>query len=480
MNLKIVARNIGMALLLNAIFMFISAAVSIIYGFDNSFSPLILSAVITSVVASFPLIFVSKSGEINAKEGLVIVVLSWIFSCLFGMLPYILYGGEFSIINAWYESVSGYTTTGATVLVNVESLPKGLLFWRASTHWLGGMGVVLFMLLILPSISASKMLSKFEISSLSKDNFKFRAQQTIRVISTVYLGLTLLETALLMLAGMNLFDAVCHSFSTVATGGFSTKNLSLAYYDSISIDIIVMVFMLLSGMHFGLLYSASLGKIQPLWKSPVVRYYLSSIIVISLVITINLKISGIEPDWVHAARHAFFQVISVGTTTGFASADSSIWPSFSILLMIFLTLQCACSGSTSGGLKVDRVLIFYKAFKAQVKKQIHPNAVIPVKLGNHVLDRETVTSTSLFIVLYMSIVFVVTIILAFLGVDILEAFTASAANMGNVGPGFGTVGSLGNYSQIPAMGKLVLSIQMLMGRVEIYSMLLIVLVFRKR
>jgi trk system potassium uptake protein TrkH len=480
MNLKNVARNIGLALLLNAIFMFISAAVSIFYGLDNSFSPLILSGIITSIVASFPLIFVSKSSEINAKEGLVIVVLSWILSCLFGMLPYILYGGEFSIINSWYESVSGYTTTGATILVDVESLPKGLLFWRASTHWLGGMGVVLFMLLILPSISASKMLSKFEISSLSKDNFRFRAQQTVRVISTVYLGLTFLETLLLTFAGMDFFDAICHSFSTIATGGFSTKNLSLAYYDSALIDSIVMVFMLLSGMHFGLLYSASLGKVRPLWKSPVIRYYLASIFVISLIITVTLKINGIEDDWLHAARHAFFQVISVGTTTGFASADSSIWPSFAILLMIFLTFQCACSGSTTGGIKVDRILIFYKAFKAQVKKQIHPNAVVPVKLGDQVLDREMVTSASLFIVLYISIVFLVTLILAFLGVDLLDAFTASAANMGNVGPGFGTVGSLGNYSQIPAMGKFVLSVQMLMGRVEIYSMLLIVLVFRKR
>ncbi|GAB1373747.1 hypothetical protein MASR1M46_06280 [Bacteroidales bacterium] len=179
-------------------------------------------------------------------------------------------------------------------------------------------------------------------------------------------------------------------------------------------------------------------------------------------------------------RHAFFQVISVGTTTGFASADSSIWPSFSILLLIYFTFQCACSGSTSGGLKVDRVLIFYEAFKAQIKKQIHPNAIVPVKLGGHTIEKEVITSTALFIVLYILIVFIVTIILTFLGVELLDAFTASAANMGNVGPGFGSVGSLGNYSQIPALGKFVLSVQMLLGRVEIYSMLLIVLVFRKR
>jgi trk system potassium uptake protein TrkH len=480
MNLKIVARNIGLALLLNAVFMFISAGVSYFYLIDDAFSPMILSGVVTSVVASFPLIFVSKSAEINAKEGLVIVVLSWIFSCLFGMLPYILYGGEFSIINSWFESVSGYTTTGATILVNIEDLPKGLLFWRASTHWLGGLGVVLFMLLILPSISASRMLSKYEISSLSKENFRFRAKQTVRVISTVYLGLTLLETLMLKLAGMDFFDAICHSFATVATGGFSTKNMSLVFYDSVLIEIIVMIFMLLAGTHFGILYSAFTGKTQSLWRSPVIRYYIISVILVSLVVTLNLKFSAVETDWGSAFRHSFFQVISIGTTTGFASADTSVWPSFTILLLIYLSFQCACSGSTTGGIKIDRVLIFFKAFKAQIKKQIHPNAVISVKLGEQIVDKEIVTSTSIFIVLYLVIVFIVAVILSLLGVDMLDAFSASAANMGNVGPGFGEVGSLGNYSQIPALGKFVLSVQMLLGRVEIYSMLLIVMVFRKR
>ena len=234
MNLRTVTRNIGLALLLNALFMYISAIVSAIYDFDASFSPLLLSAVITTFAGSFPLIFVNKFYEINIKEGFTIVVFSWILSCLFGMLPYVLFGGEFSILNSWFESVSGYTTTGATILVDVESVPKGLLFWRSSTHWLGGLGVVLFMLLVLPSVSTFRMkLSKMEISTLSKDNFKFKAHQTIRVISIVYLGLTLLETGFLMLAGMNLYDAINHSFSTVSTGGFSTKNLSILYFDSV-------------------------------------------------------------------------------------------------------------------------------------------------------------------------------------------------------------------------------------------------------
>jgi len=481
MNLRIVTRNIGIALLLNAIFMFLSAGVSLYYNMDESFSSLLLSGIITSVVALFPLIFVTRPGEINAREGLIIVVFSWILSCLFGMLPYILYGGEFSIINSWYESVSGYTTTGATILVNVEAVPKGLLFWRASTHWLGGMGVVLFMLLILPTMSTSRMkLSKFEISSLSKDNFRFRAHQTVRVISLVYVGLTLAETLLLMLAGMDMFDATCHSFATIATGGFSTRNLSVAAFNSPWIDIIIMVFMMLSGMHFGLLYSAAIGRPGALFRSPIIRYYVISILAGGLFVSLNIFMKGLEPDFLKALRYGYFQVISVGTTTGFANADSSVWPGFSILLITFFTIQCACSGSTSGGMKVDRVWIFLKSFKASILKQIHPNAVIPVKVGEHTVDKETVSSVTLFIVVYLAIIFVVALILTLMGVEIIDAFTGSAANIGNVGPGFGAVGSLGNYSSIPALGKFLLSIEMLLGRVEIYSIILMFIIFRRR
>lgn len=481
MNLKLISRNIGVALLLNAIFMFISAGVSVLYGVDSSFSPLLLSGIITAIVASFPMIFVKSSSNITDKEGLIIGVLSWVLSCFFGMLPYILYGGEFSIINAWYESVSGYTTTGSTILTDVESLPKGLIFWRSSTHFLGGVGVVLFMLLILPSMSTFKMrLSKVEISSLSKDNFKFRARQTIRVITTVYLGLTITETILLMFAGMDLFDAVNHSFATVATGGFSTRNLSIAYYDSPWIEGIIMAFMLLSGMHFGLLFSAAIGRPLNLFKSSIIRYYLGAIFVGGLIVTLNIKFSGIVPEWGRAFRDGYFQVISVGTTTGLASCDSSVWPGFSILIMTFFTIQCACSGSTSGGLKADRVLIFLKAFKTQVLKQIHPNAIIPVKVGGHAVDKEVVYSVSIFIVIYLMIVFTVGILLTLMGVDMLDALTGSAANMGNVGPGFGSVGSLGNYSSIPAFGKFILAFEMLLGRVEIYSLLLLFIIFRRR
>jgi len=481
MNLKVVTRNVGLALLLNALFMFISAIVSAIYGFDASFSLLILSGFITTVAGIFPLIFVKKSYDISIREGFLIVVASWVLSCLFGMLPYVLYGGEFSIVNAWFESVSGYTTTGSTILQDVEALPRGLLFWRSSTHWLGGVGVVLFMLLVLPTLNSFRMrLSKMEISDLSKNNFRFKAYQTIRVITTVYLTLTFTETLLLMIAGMDWFDAINHAFSTIATGGFSTKNLSLKYYDSVAIDIIIMVFMFLSGMHFGLLYGALTGKSSSIFKSPVIRYYVLSILAGCVIVTLNIKFSGVYKDWGTAIREGFFQVISVGTTTGFANGDSSVWPGLAILIMLFFTTQCACSGSTSGGMKADRVYIFFLSLKSQIIKNIHPNAVVNVKMGNNTLDRDTIYNVNQFIVLYLFIMFIVGMLLVGLGTPMLDSFSASIACIGNVGPGFGAVGSLGNYSSIPALGKFILSIAMLLGRVEIFSLLMLFVVFRRR
>lgn len=479
MRLKIVTRYLGIALLINAIFMFISAGVSAIYGLDSSFSPLLISGIITTIVAIFPLLFVQSAEEINTTEGLTIVVFAWIFSCLFGMLPFLIYGGEFNVVNAWFESVSGYTTTGSTILQNVEALPNGLLFWRSTTHWLGGMGVVLFMLLFLPSIQSFRSkLSKLEISSLSKNNFRFRAKQTIRIISLVYIVLTLSETILLTIAGMSLFDAVNHSFATIATGGFSTKNISIAYYDSFYIELIIIIFMLLSGMHFGLLYLLMTGKSFDILKSPVIRYFVLSLLTIGILVSLNIKFNSPEVEWGRALRNGFFQVVTLGTSTGFASADSSIWPPFAILLIVFATTQGGCSGSTSGGLKTDRVFIFFKSVRSQFLRLVHPSAIIPVKVGNQSIDKDIVYSVNQFIVFYLLILFIGALILTFLGVPLIESLTSSAACLGNAGPGFGFVGSLGNYSSIPALGKLVLSFEMLLGRMELYTLLLIFVIYR--
>lgn len=481
MNLSVVARNIGIALLSNAVFMFLGVIVSIVYGFDSSFSPLLLSGVITLIAGLFPLVFVRKSNSINAKEGFTIVVFAWVLSCLFGMLPYVLWGGEFTLINAWYESVSGYTTCGGTILSDVESLPKGLLFWRSSTHFLGGLGIVVFMLLVLPSVSSfSKRLKDVETSSLSQENYRFRTKQTIYVMFSVYFGITIAETLCLMLAGMDFFNAINHAFSTVATGGFSTLNDSVKGFDSVLIEYIIIFFMLLSGLHFGLIYSSVTTRSLKIFRSPVVRYYIACVLVFSVAIAVNLLAAKVETNWGEAISHSLFQAVSVSTSTGFATSEISTWPNFAMLLMLFLMIQGACSGSTTGGVKADRFLIFFKSIKAQLKKYVHPNAVMPVKVGKHTVDYDLVSSVNLFILFYFLILFAGTLILTLLGVGMEDAVSSVISNMGNVGVAFGDVGSFGNYGYFPAAAKFVLALLMLIGRFEIFSFIVIFVIYKWR
>lgn len=481
MNLSVVARNIGIALLSNAVFMFLGVIVSIVYGFDSSFSPLLLSGVITLIAGLFPLVFVRKSNSINAKEGFTIVVFAWVLSCLFGMLPYVLWGGEFTLINAWYESVSGYTTCGGTILSDVESLPKGLLFWRSSTHFLGGLGIVVFMLLVLPSVSSfSKRLKDVETSSLSQENYRFRTKQTIYVMFSVYFGITIAETLCLMLAGMDFFNAINHAFSTVATGGFSTLNDSVKGFDSVLIEYIIIFFMLLSGLHFGLIYSSVTTRSLKIFRSPVVRYYIACVLVFSVAIAVNLLAAKVETNWGEAISHSLFQAVSASTSTGFATSEISTWPNFAMLLMLFLMIQGACSGSTTGGVKADRFLIFFKSIKAQLKKYVHPNAVMPVKVGKHTVDYDLVSSVNLFILFYFLILFAGTLILTLLGVGMEDAVSSVISNMGNVGVAFGDVGSFGNYGYFPAAAKFVLALLMLIGRFEIFSFIVIFVIYKWR
>lgn len=470
MRIQVIARNMGLVLLVNALFMAIAVLVSALYGFDTGFSPLLLSAIITATIGSFPYIFVKKASDVATREGYMIVVISWVLSCLFGMLPYLLWGGEFTLINAWYESVSGYTTTGGTILTNVEAIPHSLLFWRASTHWIGGMGVVIFMLLILPEVSSIRLkLSRIEISALSQESYRFRTKETVRVIAYVYFGLTLLETICLLMAGMSLFDAVCHSFATIATGGFSTRNINIAAYDSKVIEFIIIIFMCLSALHFGMIFMLVVKRSTILFKSPVTRYFISSILLGGLFVSLSLKFTGTYETFTESFRHGFFQTISLATSTGFATADSSIWPGFVIILLIFFTLQCGCSGSTTGGIKADRILISIFSFKAEITKRLHPRSVVPVRIGGHALDSDMVFGVNLYIVLYLFCVLISSLFLTLTGIDIMDAVSASAAHIGNVGPGFGSVGSLSNYNAFNGFSKFILSIMMIMGRIELFG-----------
>ncbi|MBN2243777.1 MAG: TrkH family potassium uptake protein [Acidobacteria bacterium] len=473
MRPPIIFRYVGIVLLFNGFFLSVSAIISR-WHHQPDFLPLLYSAAITVLFGIFPLIYVPPASHINNNEGLVIVVSSWLLSCVVGILPYILYGGEFTLVNAWFESVSGFTTTGSSILADVEALPSGLLFWRAATHWIGGIGIIVFVLAVIPAMGqASMLLSRSEISPLAMKNFQYRTRKTLKILLSVYLSLTFLETILLAVCGMGGFDALTHSFATIATGGFSTKNASVAYFDKPAIELVIIVFMILSGIHFGILYAAAVsGRIREMWRLSVVRFYIGSMI--AGVILVALSIHGtIFETWTGALRHAAFQVVSLGTSTGFATTDTGIWPAFSILILTYFTLQCACSGSTSGGIKVERILIFWKSARTKIRKLKYPNAVIPLRMDNSVVPEETVSTSLLFIVLYLAVVFLSTLLLTGMGLDILSAFTGSAACMGNVGPGFGAVSSLANYSRLPDAGKIVLTVVMLLGRLEIFGLILL-------
>ncbi|MDR2814029.1 MAG: TrkH family potassium uptake protein [Prevotellaceae bacterium] len=471
MRPAVVARYVGLALLLNAIFLCISAGVSFVYR-DAAFTPLLLSAVTAFIVGVFPFIFVPPEIEINTREGYLIVLLGWCVSCLFGMLPYILYGGAFSISNAWFESVSGYTTTGASILNDVEALPHGLLFWRSATHWIGGVGVVAFTLLVLPSVGSAKIRLSRTQTSVKHEDANYSTQKIVRVILRVYVGLTVTLTALLWVAGMSLFDAVNHAFSTIATGGFSTRNASIMYYNSPLIEAILVVFMVISGINFGLLYVSIVKRVTPLLNSPVVRYFVGSIAVGILLTTVSLISSGGYSSWLQAFREAAFQLTSIATTTGFAAASNASWPSFAVVLSFFFMLQCGCAGSTSGGIKADRVLIFYKAFVANIRKMLHPNAIVSVRLRGISMDESVVSAASLYIVLYMLVAFIVALLILSTGSDLMTSFSAAVSTLGNVGPGYGKIYSLGSYSDFSVFAKIACTVSMLVGRLEIYGVLM--------
>ncbi len=477
MRLNVVLRYIGLVMLYLALAMAASAVVAFVSYRDTSFYALLLSAILTALMGSFPLIFVKAESKISNKEGYCIVLGSWLLACVVTMFPYLLWGGEFSFVNAWFESVSGLTTTGASILTDIESLPRGLLFWRMLSTWIGGIGVIMFALVTLPSIGRSRMtLSNMELSTIAKDNYHYRAQVIARIIMVVYFGLTAVTTVLLKLAGMNWYDALTHAMSASATSGFSTKNTSVAYFDSALIESILIFAMIFAGTHFGLIYATVTGHRHNLFRSEVQRFYISVIVVCSALIALNLFMTDTYPDILTSLRHATFQFVSLITTTGYATVDTNLWTPFAIVILIFGSIACASAGSTTGGIKINRVLIALKIFKHSFKQQQHPNAVFRVKVDGVTQDSNVLYSVMVFIVLYFLFILSGTLVGALLGLDVMTSFSASFASLGNVGPGFNEVGSMNNYAEIPVAFKYYLSFLMLLGRLEIFGLIQLFLI----
>ena len=474
-NVKAISTNVGKALLISALFMFISLMISIYEGMDSAFTPLLISLIITSIVGAFPFIFVKGAIPLSLKDGFITIFLAWLLSFVFGMLPYVLWGGEFTIINAWFESVSGYTTTGSTILNDIEALPRSLLFWRSSTHYIGGLGVVVFLLMVMPSASPYRLkLTNMELSSLSKEGYKYNSSKVVWVITTVYLGLTVTSCLALWAAGMPFFDAINHAFSIAATGGFSTRNLSIGYFQSDLINFIAMILMTVSAMHFGLIYAVFVTRTLKPMKNPVVIYYLGSIVVMSLVISLSLIGEGGYDSWWKALLDSSFNIVSYMTTTGFAICDNSTWPVLAGMVLMLAAVQCGCSGSTTGGLKVDRVLIVFKAFGNELRRRLHPSSVSQVKMGGHYLQDNIVGSVFMYIVMYLVVIFLSIIAVMLSGSEPLEAVSGVISSVGSVGPGLGDIASLDNYSAQPVMSKVIFTLDMFLGRMEIFPILIVV------
>ena len=471
----------GKALLVSALFMFLSLIISMLEGRDAAFGPLLISFIITLLVGSFPFIFVKGIQPLSLKDGFLTIVLSWLLSFIFGMLPYVLYGGEFSLINAWFESVSGYTTTGSTILNDIEALPRSLVFWRSSTHYIGGLGVVVFLLLVIPEASPYRLkLTNMEMSSLSKEGYRYKSSKVVRVITTVYVTLTVTSFFALWAAGMPLFDAVNHAFSIAATGGFSTKNMSVGAFDSDAINLVVLFFMAVCAMHFGLIYAVfATGSLKPL-KNSVVRYYFGSIAVMSLVIMFSLMTKGGYESWSRALLDSSFTVVSYLSTAGFAICDNSTWPWLAGVVLLIASFQCGCAGSTTGGIKVDRIIIAFKAVSNEIRHRLHPSSVSHARLSGQHLADDAVNAVLMYIVVYFFVIFVSILAVILCGTEATEAVSGVIASVGSVGPGLGELGSLDNYSAQPAMAKFIYSFDMFLGRVEIYPVFVVIsMIFRR-
>lgn len=455
-----------------ALMMAVSAVVGIFNGYDESTSPLIISSVITLITGAFPMIFVHAAPDIKQNEGIAIVVLSWLACCIFGMIPYVCFGGEFSLMDAFFESVSGFTTTGASILVDIEGLPAGLLFWRVSTAWIGGLGIVTFFSLMIPhSMDTKSVLSSAELSDLTRSQSSKHGKSFVKTILFVYVVLTAACAVSLKVAGIGWFDAVTNAMSTCSTCGFCVRNASIGAYNNVAVEVILTVFMAASGMSFVVLSSLGIKNIGGRKRfSAASKAFVFFLVASTVLITVNLHLSG-HGSFLESLRLAAFQVSSITTTTGFATADTTVWPAHSIVILVIASIVCGCSGSTSGGIKMDRVVLLFKYIKNGFRTVINPHRVMGTRIDGRVVSERTLSEAMKFTLVYGALIFVGALVNTLFGLDVETGVSAAVACLGNVGPGFGGVGSLGNYSALPDVLKFSSSLLMIAGRLEIFPLL---------
>lgn len=474
MDFGIIFKVLGLLLLVESAFMLPSLGVSMYYGEHDTMAFVISIAVTAIAGALASLLFKSKkNGSVRYKEGFLIVGLGWILASAFGALPFMLSGTFDSFIDAYFETASGFTTTGASVLKAVEGVPHGILFWRSFTHWLGGMGILVFTLALLPAMGISTLqIFRAESPGPSPDKLSPKLGHTAKLLYGIYILVTIAQTIALLLAGMPVFDTITHTLGTVGTGGFSTRNLSVGAYQNPAYDWIISFFMLVCSVNFSLYYDVLHGNFKTLLKDREFRFYVAIVVGSIILITINVN-PFFNFNIGESIRHSTFQVASVISTTGYATLDYDVWPAFSKMILFLLMFFGGCAGSTAGGIKHIRFLIVFKIIKREFYRLIHPNAVISVRIGDKPIAEDTLQNVVGFILLYIIIFTIVSVILLTQGMDIISSTSAVAATLSNIGPGFGAVGPAMNYADLTNLTKILLTACMILGRLEIYTLLVI-------
>ncbi len=472
-NRKLIFKILGILLILEAFFLLISFIVSVVYKGDDKFAFLLSIGIVLFTGAGLVFLGRKANTHLGKRDAYMIVSLVWVMFSFFGALPFYISGYIPSFTDAFFETISGFTTTGASILNDIESLPEGLLFWRSFTQWIGGMGIIMLSLALFPIFGIGSMkLFVAEVPGPTADKVSPRVKDTAIRLWAIYLFFTITETILLWLGGMSLFDAVNHAFTTMATGGYSTRQASIAYWNSPFIHYVIIVFMFLAGTNFTLTYMVLRGKFGELRKNEEFKYYLGFTLGATAVITLIILLVeqiGVEK----AFRDALFQVVSIMTTTGYATVDYCKWPSAIVALIFLLMFFGGSAGSTGGSVKIARVVVVLKNINLEFKRLLHPNAIVPVRLNKKSLDQSTVNNIMIFVLAYLVIFATSTILVGFMGLDFRTSLGAVAATLGNIGPGLGSVGPVNNYAHLPVAGKWLLSFLMLIGRLELFTVLVI-------
>lgn len=470
MNFRMVWQVLGRVLCIEAGLLLLPLITALCYG--ESPLPFLISAAVTGLVGLVLWRIHAKSTSITEREGFLIVGLSWVVMALFGAIPFVLSGEIPNYIDALFETVSGLTTTGASILMNVEALSHGTQFWRLFTHWIGGMGILVFIMAVLPMAGNRSMhIMRAEVPGPTVGKLVPRIRKTARILYLLYVVMTAVETVLLLLGGMSFYDALLHAFATAGTGGLSMRALSIGYYNSVYIDVVIGTFMILFGVNFSLYFLILMGDIRQALRNEELRWFL--VIIAFAVLTIALDLGNRYGGFLDALRYSYFQVASIISTTGFSTADFTLWPQYSQTLLVLLMFIGGCAGSTAGGLKLSRIMILFKTAIVGIKRMLRPRCVEHVRLDGKPVDADTVYKVLSFFFLYILGILLSALIVSIDGLDFTTNFTASLACMSNVGPGLAAVGPMGSYAVFSPLSKIVFILEMLLGRLEIYPILLL-------